>query len=691
MLGVCGCHQALASEVARIGIRNTAGETHEKAPISFGYLFKTGDLAANDSLRAVPERGGETIPMQMDVKARHADGSVRHGVLSMVVPELKRGTTRYVVNLAKEPLTAPAPSISALLQTDFDATITINTDGKSYKASARQLLASGDYRWWLKGPLVSEWQMSGPLVDQTGQQQSRLHAVFGIRFYPGSDLVRLSATIENNWTHSPKPQNVHYDVTITLRGTPVLAQESVTHYHQSRWRRTFWSRAMPPPQVLHDRRYLASTRAVPSYDPSLKIPSYTLAEMQTTIDQQADVLLSPGLAAPYMPTSGARADIAPLPRWTARYLVTQDQRAWHAMLVTAERAGSFGIHYRDRKTGLPVSIDEYPDLTIMGDRGVPDVCIGDCETPYTGDVAHQPSLSYVPYLVTGDYFHLEELQFWANWNLFYWGDHGGSKGLLYGDEVRAQAWGLRTIAHAAYITPDNDPLKRYFLEKLDNNLTWYNESYSGNSPTPLGYLLNHPDLELSTFAPWMDDFFTWTIGHIVNLGFVKATPLFQYKSRFPIGRMTNEQYCWILGSIYWTPELDGGTGRPFQSWESFRSSVITTWSDEGSGPSFGWEPQSSAPAMTNERIGALKASRCASSQMADLLGLRRGEMIGYSWDPEGQTSVIQPALAVAVELAAPGARDAWKIYSQRSVKPESENYTYNIEPHWAIVPTDLDH
>ncbi len=27
-------------------------------------------------------------------------------------------------------------------------------------------------------------------------------------------------------------------------------------------------------------------------------------------------------------------------------------------------------------------------------------------------------MAYLPYLVTGDYFYLEELQFWASWNVF---------------------------------------------------------------------------------------------------------------------------------------------------------------------------------------------------------------------------------------------------------------------------------
>ncbi len=103
-----------------------------------------------------------------------------------------------------------------------------------------------------------------------------------------------------------------------------------------------------------------------------------------------------------------------------------------------------------------------------------------CSTPYTPDVAHQPSLSYVPYLVTGDFFHLEELQFWANYNLFYWGDHGGSQGLLVNNQIRAQAWGLRTLGHAAFITPDSHPLKAYFLNKLANNLNWYDTNIVSN-------------------------------------------------------------------------------------------------------------------------------------------------------------------------------------------------------------------
>ena len=56
----------------------------------------------------------------------------------------------------------------------------------------------------------------------------------------------------------------------------------------------------------------------------------------------------------------------------------------------------------------------------------------------------------------------------------------------------------------------------------------------------LGYLLNAPDLGLdNAFSTWMDDFFTWSVGHLVNLGFSNAENIFQYKANFPIGRMTD--------------------------------------------------------------------------------------------------------------------------------------------------------
>src|SRR5258706_6961034 len=76
-------------------------------------------------------------------------------------------------------------------------------------------------------------------------------------------------------------------------------------------------------------------------------------------------------------------------------------------------------------------------------------------TPWGADPAHEPSMSYVPYMVTGDLFHLEEMHFWATFNMASIPpeSRGSGLGLVNGTQVRAQAWSLRSLGDAAYITP----------------------------------------------------------------------------------------------------------------------------------------------------------------------------------------------------------------------------------------------
>ena len=70
---------------------------------------------------------------------------------------------------------------------------------------------------------------------------------------------------------------------------------------------------------------------------------------------------------------------------------------------------------------------------------------GPGQIPLIPDNAHQPSLAYVPYLLTGDRYYAEEMAFWANYGMLRT-DPGdgvrGSQGILANNEVR----GLRVGA-----------------------------------------------------------------------------------------------------------------------------------------------------------------------------------------------------------------------------------------------------
>ena len=74
---------------------------------------------------------------------------------------------------------------------------------------------------------------------------------------------------------------------------------------------------------------------------------------------------------------------------------------------------------------------------------------------------------------------------------------------------------------------------------------------------------------------------------------------------------------------------------------------------------------------------------CGGSAMANALKLKSGEMMGDASSSGGYPANLQPALAAAVDLGVPGAREARAKFQARSVKPRS-----GFDPQWSILPWD---
>jgi len=392
-----------------------------------------------------------------------------------------------------------------------------------------------------------------------------------------------------------------------------------------------------------------ATKAVPNYDRRVTINQTAISSMKSSYEP-----MSCGDLTSYMPETGAHDDIGPLPRFAALYLMTMDLNAKANMLANGGCGGSYQIHYRDKAKNMPVTLDDYPFMTILGNPGdtynpktgkyesFPTVTNGlDTLTP---DDAHQPSIAYLPYLISGDYFFLEELLFWTNWNLLYTnpGYRDNEKGLLRSLQERGQAWDLRTLSQAAFITPDDHPQKAGLLAKLNNNIDYYTKKYADTVKTNrLGYIDDGYSLAYAPYgiAPWQDDFFTYSIGFLVDLGFTQAKNLLLFKSRFVVGRMTDAEFCWLHASAY---------------------SLQVGKSDSAKYQTFGEMYRANFP----------DATACTGLVMD-----------GYPDSPTSYGSNMQPGLVAAVDYAAPGAAKAWTKYETRSPKQD-----YTSSPQWAIVP-----
>jgi hypothetical protein len=656
--------------ITAVQLVNTTAAAQTNAAATFGQVFAQGHVLNGETLVG-KTASGATVPVQVDVKARHADGSLRHAVITAQLPSIAASgneTVSLVKGTAAAASAATAPT--SLLNNGFTASFTASIGGVQYTASADTLLKSGKYTTWLSGPLVNEWIVSAPLKTASGVEHPHLTAQFAIRSYTGSNSARVDVTIENGWAFQASPQNFTYDAQMLVGGQSVYSQPALTHYHHARWRKVFWWGKASTLNVRHDVKYLLATKALPNYDQSLAIPETAIASSKNYWDTSKKGPMQTGVGVAYMPTTGGRNDLGLMPSWNATYLLTMDQRMKDISLGMSEHAGSWSIHYRDKTTNRPVMLSQYPYMsTIVSGGDTINPATGQseafpacpatvCTTPMTADNAHQPAFSYVPYLVTGDYYHLEELQFWANFSSFNSnpGYRQNVKGLVQSDQIRAQAWALRTITEAAYITPDNDPEKANLKAIVNNNIDWYNANYTNNtSANQLGVLTNGYVFEYNSgtgIAPWQDDFFTAVVGRMVDLGFTTAQPLLTWKSKFVIDRMVGTGYCWVEAPQYSLNVRASATAPLYTSiaqvYQANNSATFTQLA-------------------------------CGSQDMATSLGIRVGEMVG-DLSTSGQQADMQPALAYAVGVNANGSK-AWSLFAGRKYKPD-----YTTAPQYAIVP-----
>jgi hypothetical protein len=660
--------------ITDVRFQNTSSTvTQNNVPVTFGQVFAPGNLQPTDKLTGRLE-DGTTVPLQVDVKATHADGSVRHAIISAIVPSIAPAKVRTMSLIKGGTAPTGTVSVSSLTSSGFTASVHAKVGGVDYYASADELLKSGTVTTWLNGPVATEWEVSAPLHSSSGAQHPYLSARFAIRWYPGVKKARVDVVVENDWAYEPAPQNFTYDASVVIGGQTVYSKAGMTHYHHARWRKLFWYNTTDPAvNVELNTAYLIGTHAVPNYDQSIVVPDSALASYATRWTGAVTEPMNVGLVSSAMGTTGGRPDIGLLPAFSTHYLLTMDARAKNVMLGTADLSGSWSSHYRDRKTDRPLNVADYPYSTVYGHQGDTynkatgqyeafPACASStaCATPYTFDSAHQPNLAYLPYVVTGDYYYLEELQFWVMWNSFSsnpaYRNYG--QGLYHSDQIRGQAWSMRTAAEAAYITPDNSPLKATFTNIVNDNLDYYNTTFTnGPSGNALGALTDSHAFVYDNgtgLAPWQDDFFTSAIGHASDLGFTKANTLLAWKSKFPILRMTGTGACWIDAAIYTMKLRDSSTG-----------------------PFYG----TIAQAYTASHTAAVLATQCGSAQMASAFGLKVGEMTGYASSAEGFPSNMQPALAYAANAGGSAGQAAWAKFMARTVKPD-----YGVEPQFAIIP-----
>jgi len=172
------------------------------------------------------------------------------------------------------------------------------------------------------------------------------------------------------------------------------------------------------------------------------------------------------------------------------------------------------------------------------------------------------SYAYVPYLVTGDFYYLEEAYFWANFVLLsqWHAPRQGAKGIMC-DQIRGNAWGLRNIADAAWIAPGTDPEADYFARRIQNNIDFlvgkmlgppeYNKlGFWGVRTVQDARIQNPANPDWMIFVPWEHDYLIWSLHHLVELGWAEAAKPRDFELRWRIGMFVSPEFDVRLAAPY---------------------------------------------------------------------------------------------------------------------------------------------
>lgn len=555
-----------AGVITTVRVSDTASAPLANRVVTFGQPFAAGHVPGG----VVASLDGRAVPTQIDVKRRHADGSVRHAIISVGIPANASASTARLElrQAASMPASGAARDLDTLLAGGFDVVLEVIEGGVTYRTSARQQLQSGATKW-LDGGIVSELRSGGPL-RAGGSAHPVFEGYFDVRFF-GATSARVSVTLENTLANEARGERRAAIRILDQRGQVLFAQPEVYVPAHSRTRKVFdWGESMQTKlAVAPELAYVVGTGAVPRYDTTKTLDPRAVTDMVNLQAAGLNEVYGNGPITSYMPQTGGRADIGVLPQWTVVALYTGDARAQNVMYAAGEFAGSYQIHLRDPLTRKPYSIERNPNVSTHWNApaSLPS-CANRCTQKDTlattdpaivrrvhqADAAHQPSLAFVPYLLSGDPYYLDEMYFWtvANFLAMHPQHRGFAAGILGTDgQTRGQAWAMRTLAQTAWIAPDEHAEEKNFYEsRLAANLTWYRQNaMPGNTWAVLEEGLNFAELggrpqpELaanvySYYAPWQLDFFSTVFTYIHGMGYADAQPLRDWMVRGLVARLT---------------------------------------------------------------------------------------------------------------------------------------------------------
>jgi hypothetical protein len=442
---------------------------------------------------------------------------------------------------------------------DFNANMAL-TNGSTVTADARAMLTAwngststnqtGPVSIWTPGSIaqtiiIADHQNSATcnshacstydLGPGPNASDKSVRPIFHATFWPGSHRVRVRFIGENCNTEAW--QNQSYSLALTTgNASPasVYTKTTFTHFSGARWTKggdaigEYWIGGAPGAIAIdHNIAYITSHQLVMPYDPAISMSSGAISTAFSGWTSSAKDIGDLGQMSANINDGGSHMEIGPYPTVVSWWLYDMANLTNHmrdAALGNSDLAGWFPTHIREGKAGNRINRTDtggsgtglghilsitdrptfwsepaYDDPTWinLADRiTIRGTSTGGWPTP---DGGHTFDFHTLPYLLTGDYWQLEEAWFAASYDTTKGKGIGtadpdgrgptGAEGGFENNGVRYEYFPAGFRATASQITPTGLPERTYF-DVLTNDFLALEEGAHGITGTAFSVIGN---------------------------------------------------------------------------------------------------------------------------------------------------------------------------------------------------------
>lgn len=305
--------------------------------------------------------------------------------------------------------------------------------------------------------------------------------------------------------------------------------------------------------------------------------------------------------AQYMPGTGGRDDIGQLPNAQAAYLCSRDDRLLKYVIGQAEAALHIPWMFWDAANNDWLNTNNYPRIWIdgrggtgtPGDRnsgGLTQQVPSTEQTGWTPEIAHQPELSFLAYLLTKREAFRDNVIAQAHWSIIsIWMDMRGwdetgvqGKRVVQGNQVRGSAWCLRQLENAKYVADPGSPEKTYFTAACNHNWKWWRDqtpTWTLTQKATSGYIPVFNDEDNGLIREWQQDYTIGVAAIATRRGGGYAGAMLQWMANHAKGR---SKYLGNDASTYLTKVADANKVA-LGTWALIKQGTIDTDQSNGDG------------------------------------------------------------------------------------------------------------